>query len=76
MQRLWLIFAQTATVALAVLFVVSTLKPDWLPQRPGVVALQEAPLTGDDIKSTPGSYRDAARAAAHAANTAAGTRPP
>ncbi len=63
MQRLWQIFAQTVTVALAILFVVSTLKPEWLPPRQGVVALQEAPATGDDVKSTPGSYRDAARAA-------------
>jgi Do/DeqQ family serine protease len=30
MRRLWLIFAQTATVCLAVLFVVSTLRPDLL----------------------------------------------
>jgi len=31
LHRLWLIFAQTATVCVAVLFVVSTLKPDWIP---------------------------------------------
>jgi serine protease DegQ len=30
MRRLWLIFAQSCTVCLALLFVVSTLKPDWL----------------------------------------------
>jgi serine protease DegQ len=30
MRRLWLIFAQTVTIGLAVLFVVSTLKPEWL----------------------------------------------
>ena len=64
MQRLWLIFAQTVTVALAILFVVSTLKPEWLPQRQAVVALQEAPTSDDDVKTAPtGSYRDAARAA-------------
>jgi serine protease DegQ len=33
MKRLWIIFSQTATICLAVLFVVSTLKPDWLPTR-------------------------------------------
>ena len=33
LHRLWLIFAQTATICLAVLFVVSTLKPEWLPPR-------------------------------------------
>lgn len=30
MRRLWLIFAQAVTVSLAILFVVSTLRPDWL----------------------------------------------
>ncbi|MCV2421716.1 S1C family serine protease [Paucibacter sp. DJ2R-2] len=30
MRRLWLIFAQATTVVLALLFVVSTLKPQWL----------------------------------------------
>ena len=64
MQRLWLIFAQTVTVALAILFVISTLKPEWLPQRQAVVALQEAPTSTDESKTAPmGSYRDAARAA-------------
>ncbi|MGE5641119.1 MAG: Do family serine endopeptidase [Clostridia bacterium] len=33
MLRLWLIFAQTATVAVAALFVVSTFRPEWLPSR-------------------------------------------
>ena len=33
MQRLWLVFAQSVTAALAVLFVVATLKPEWLPSR-------------------------------------------
>lgn len=45
MRRLWLIFAQTVTISLAVLFVVGTLKPDWLggeaPNRP-VVSVMEA----------------------------------
>jgi len=31
LKKLWLVFAQTATIALALLFVVSTLKPEWLP---------------------------------------------
>ena len=43
MRRLWLIFAQTATVVLAILFVVSTLRPDLLPQpRSQVVTVREA----------------------------------
>ena len=56
MQRLWLIFAQTVTVALAILFVVTTLKPEWLPQRQAVVALQQAPVSDDDSAAPSGSY--------------------
>jgi Do/DeqQ family serine protease len=37
MHRLWIIFSQTATICLALLFVVSTLKPEWLPSRAGSV---------------------------------------
>jgi serine protease DegQ len=33
MYRLWIIFAQAATVAVAVVFVVSTFHPEWLPAR-------------------------------------------
>jgi Do/DeqQ family serine protease len=33
LHRLWLVFAQAATVCLAALFVISTLKPEWLPSR-------------------------------------------
>ena len=35
MLRLWLIFAQATTVAVAALFVVSTFRPEWLPVRTG-----------------------------------------
>ncbi|MFZ9406081.1 MAG: trypsin-like peptidase domain-containing protein [Burkholderiaceae bacterium] len=33
LKKSWLVFAQAVTVALAVVFVVSTLKPQWLPGR-------------------------------------------
>src|SRR5689334_21672147 len=33
MRKTWLLFSQTVTVAVAVLFVVATLKPEWLPRR-------------------------------------------
>src|SRR3954467_6462569 len=33
MRRLWLIFAQAATVAVAGLLVLSTFRPEWLPSR-------------------------------------------
>jgi Do/DeqQ family serine protease len=49
MRRTWLIFSQAVTVALAVLFVVTTLKPEWLARRPEtpappVAALPPAPV--------------------------------
>ena len=67
MRRLWLIFAQTVTVSLAVLFVVSTLKPEWLgrtpsPQATHIVSLQETNPTGETPPPAT-SYRDAARRA-------------
>jgi len=34
LRRLWLVFAQATTVALALLFVVVTLKPQWLQRAP------------------------------------------
>jgi serine protease DegQ len=48
MYRLWLIFAQAATVAVAVLFVVSTFHPEWLPsravERPPIAVVQQPPV--------------------------------
>jgi len=43
LHRLWLTFAQTATVCVAAIFVVSTLKPEWLPSRAPQVAPAPAP---------------------------------
>ena len=42
MYRLWLTFAQAATIAIAVLFVVSAFHPEWLPSR--AVVVQQAPV--------------------------------
>jgi serine protease DegQ len=38
MRRLWLIFAQTVTVCLGVLFLVTTIRPQWLPGHDASVA--------------------------------------
>jgi Do/DeqQ family serine protease len=68
MHRLWLIFAQAVTVSVAALFVVMTLKPEWLGGRPvpAVVSLQEATApaasAGPDARRA-GSYAEAARKA-------------
>jgi Do/DeqQ family serine protease len=69
MRKTWLIFSQAVTVALALLFVVATLKPDWLRRPaglPSVVAITQAPM-GQQVNlpptgSTP-SYAAAAKRA-------------
>ena len=64
MQRLWLIFAQTVTVLVAVFFVVATLKPDWLGRRPAGIAVFEAPaVVAEEPPRGVASYREAARKA-------------
>jgi serine protease DegQ len=62
MRRLWLTFSQTATIAVALLFVVSTFRPEWLPARAGRVAVVQsaAPASGA-IRAV--SYNDAVRRA-------------
>ncbi len=37
-RRLWLVFAQATTIGLALLFIVSTLRPEWLSRRPAPAA--------------------------------------
>ncbi len=66
MRRLWLIFAQSVTVGLAVVFVLSALKPEWLP--PSLQGDTPASATKDsgtsgDPASGSSTYRDAAREA-------------
>ena len=62
--RLWLIFAQAATIAVAVLFVVSTFRPEWLPAKTNV----SVPIVQSSAPSAPAalralSYSDAVRRA-------------
>ncbi|MBE0615572.1 MAG: Do family serine endopeptidase [Burkholderiales bacterium] len=68
MYRLWLTFAQTTTVCLAVLFVVATLKPEWLPDRtPAPVEVSQAPTAAaSGARASTASYNDAVRKAAPA----------
>jgi len=62
MKRIWLIFAQTVTICVATLFVVQTLKPEWLARPAGVgVAVREAPVAAD--ARAPASYAEAAKRA-------------
>lgn len=69
MRRLWLLFAQTVTVGLAILFIVTTLKPEWASgvlsgtqkvRSSTSVSMLEAP---PNTAPTQGSFRDAAKLA-------------
>jgi Do/DeqQ family serine protease len=70
MRRLWLTFAQTVTICVAVLFVVKTLKPEWLSAWPpiaastgvgSVVTVKESATSAEAPRSA--SYADAAKRA-------------
>ncbi len=70
MNKLWLIFAQCVTVALALLLVVTTLRPDLLPLRAAahtnnVVTIRESSTTPASLvpASLPTSYHSGVRAA-------------
>ncbi|HEX3140906.1 MAG TPA: trypsin-like peptidase domain-containing protein [Rhizobacter sp.] len=72
MRKTWLIFSQAVTVALAVLFVVATLKPEWIKRDsggsvlPNIVSISQAPLAQPVALSPAGaasSYAVAARRA-------------
>ncbi len=70
MRRLWLLFAQTVTVGLALWFIVMALKPEWVGGAVGsrgkvavttsTVAINESPP--GEVLAT-GTYRDAAKRA-------------
>jgi serine protease DegQ len=75
MKRHWLLFSQWVTVAVAVWFVLVTLKPEWLNRVPRLtgVSLQEAPaLTQGAVM--PGSLSPAAKRAAPAVVSIATTQ--
>ena len=63
MRRLWLTFAQAVTISVAVLFVLNTLKPEWLRDAaPGtVVAVRQAPTGEGQAAPAAGSYATAAQ---------------
>src|SRR5688572_11963336 len=62
-RKLWLVFCQTATVCVAALFVVSTLRPDLIgpATRGGVVTVRETQAPGEAMKIA--SFSDAAKRA-------------
>ncbi|WP_374317163.1 S1C family serine protease [Aquabacterium sp.] len=71
MRKLWLIFSQTVTVALAVMFVVATLKPEWLRRPPWAlmdtappVVVKQTDMPAGKGVAAPYSFSAAARRAA------------
>jgi serine protease DegQ len=70
MRRLWLLFAQTVTVGLALWFIVASLKPQWAAEMLGATygprtGTSPVPLTEAPASASPGigSYREGARRA-------------
>jgi Do/DeqQ family serine protease len=72
MRKIWLIFSQAVTVAVAVLFVLATLRPEWLPARrgsgPGALLPPPAAVTQVALpplrsEGSPGGYSAAAKVA-------------
>ncbi|MDO9316514.1 MAG: trypsin-like peptidase domain-containing protein [Burkholderiaceae bacterium] len=67
MRKTWLIFSQAVTVAIAVLFVIATLKPEWLRGHtiwglPDMISINGAPVAS----SRANSYAEAAKRASPA----------
>ena len=76
MHRIWLIFTQAVAVAVAVLFVVATLKPEWLGRRtaflPTATVIQAPSATAaNEGASSPASSATGSLAAAACCSLAA-----
>ncbi len=82
MRRTWLIFSQTVTIAVALLFVVATLKPDWVGRggaTTGVVSITSAPHPSQAVSSegsSPTGYAAAAKRAAPAVVSVTASKAP
>ncbi len=66
MRRLWLLFAQTVTVALALWFIVATLKPEWIRGAGSGVEVQSTTVPVRETEGgtqLPNSYRNASQRA-------------
>lgn len=64
LRRLWLLFAQVVTVALALYFVVASVRPDWLMRAPQRVALGRGAQTVPLLQAPAGKVQDTYRVAA------------
>ncbi|MBM3388292.1 MAG: trypsin-like serine protease [Betaproteobacteria bacterium] len=66
MRRIWLIFSQAVTVSVAVLFVVATLKPEWLTRPPGLIMPEVVPILTAPAEAATAAGRGHAEAARRA----------
>jgi Do/DeqQ family serine protease len=79
MRRTWLIFSQTVTIGLALLFVVATLKPEWLGRggtTGGVSVLTASPAPTVDPRPGAVGYSGAAKRAAPAVVSVTASKAP
>ena len=71
LRTIWLTFAQAVTVVLAAMFILATLRPEWLParlSRPSDAVVAPAPAAGEAAgKAAPGTAGTGSGAAAGAA---------
>ena len=78
MRKTWLIFSQAVTVAVAALFVVATLKPEWLQRNPSsvvpAISITEAPALPAAAGAT--TYSGAAKRASPAVVNIATSKAP
>ena len=67
MRRFWLIFAEFVTITLAIVFVVTLIRPDWNPWRRNVVEIRESALAPGGLLAVGGamktSYAEASKRA-------------
>jgi serine protease DegQ len=66
MRRLWLLFAQTVTVGLAIWFIVATLKPEWIKRGPQGMRLESTTVPVQEASGSgaaQNSYRSASQRA-------------
>ena len=82
MRRTWLIFSQTVTVAVALWFVVATLKPDWLARGRvangvvSIVTVPQAPQAASGEGASDTGYAAAAKRAAPAVVSVTASKAP
>tara|TARA_S200000501_G_scaffold378374_1_gene440628 strand:- start:1914 stop:3056 length:1143 start_codon:yes stop_codon:yes gene_type:complete len=66
MRYFWLLFSQTVTVALAIWFIIATLKPEWVNQKQSNLTIQSNIIPLKEVESSKNfqhSYREASKRA-------------